>query len=276
MAVYAVGDVQGCYDALQRLLDKLKFDPVRDQLWLAGDLVNRGPDSLATLRFVRQLGDRAVTVLGNHDLHLLAIHADHKTTRDRGLCAVLDAHDADDLVDWLRCRPLLHYDPALDSILVHAGIYPGWTLVQAQQRALELQDILCSNRYLDFIHHMYGNQPDRWDDHLAGWDRLRFICNSFTRMRFCKANGRLDLKDNRPPGQQARGTLPWFAVEGRKIRNSRILFGHWSTLGLWQEANIFALDTGCVWGGKLTALRIDTPEPVLTSYACPTYKKPGK
>jgi len=275
MAVYAIGDVQGCYDALKQLLDKLEFDPAVDRLWLAGDLVNRGPDSLATLRFIRQLGDRAITVLGNHDLHLLAIHAEHKATRDPGLQAVLTAPDADEIIDWLRCRPLLHYDPALESILVHAGIYPGWTLVQAQQRAQELHDILCSDNYLEFIHHMYGNQPDRWDNQLEGWDRLRFICNSFTRMRYCEADGRLDLKDNGPPGRQPPGTLPWFEVAGRKIRTQRILFGHWSTLGLRQQENIVALDTGCVWGGELTALHIDAPAPTYTRISCPSYKEPG-
>ena len=274
MATYAIGDVQGCHDALLRLLAMLKFDPANDHLWLAGDLVNRGPDSLATLRFVKELSEKAITVLGNHDLHLLAIHAEHRTTRDKGLQAILAAPDAGELIHWLRCRPLLHYDPALDTVLVHAGIYPAWTLVQAQQRAQELHDVLCSDNYLDFIHHMYGNQPDHWDEQLEGQDRLRFICNSFTRMRYCDADGHLDLEENGPPGQQSPGTLPWFEMPQRKIRQTRILFGHWSTLGLHQEDNVFALDTGCVWGGRLTALRIDGPEPVYTSIDCPAYKKP--
>ena len=261
MATYAIGDLQGCYDALQRLLDKLKFDPVQDQLWLAGDLVNRGPDSLASLRFVKSLGNSAVTVLGNHDLHLLAIAADHKTTKDPGLKEILAADDIDELVDWLRRQPLIHYDAQLDFALVHAGIYPGWTLQQAIEYAEELHQILASDNYLDFIHHMYGNKPNRWDDELTEWDRLRFIVNSFTRMRYCDSDGKLNLKDKGPIGSQRAGSLPWFDMPKRKTRKQRILFGHWSTVGRLNREDVYALDTGCIWGGDLTALQLDAEKP---------------
>ncbi len=274
MSTYAIGDLQGCYDPLRRLLDRLDFDPAVDRLWLAGDLVNRGPDSLACLRFVKELGDAAISVLGNHDLHLLAIHADHRTTRDTGLQAVIAAPDAAELIDWLRRLPLLHYDPSLNTILVHAGIWPGWTLDQARQRAQELHQVLASDDYLDFIHHMYGNLPANWSEQLAGWDRLRFICNCFTRMRYCYPDGRLNLIDNGPPGSQREGSLPWFDIPTRKTRQHRIVFGHWSTLGRMQKDGVFALDTGCVWGGQLTALRLDSEQADYQAVDCPTYKKP--
>ena len=274
MATYAIGDLQGCYDALQRLLDKLHFDPPQDKLWLAGDLVNRGPDSLATLRFVKSLGDNAVTVLGNHDLHLLAIAADHKTTKDAGLKAILAASDVDELIDWLRRQPLLHYDPELDFVLVHAGIYPSWTLQQALDYAEELHQMLASDYYLDFIHNMYGNKPKSWNDKLIDWDRLRFIVNSFTRMRYCEKDGKLNLKDKGPIGSQQKGSLPWFDIPKRKTREQRILFGHWSTVGKVKRDNVFALDTGCIWGGDLTALQLDTETPRFLSIACPEFRHP--
>jgi bis(5'-nucleosyl)-tetraphosphatase (symmetrical) len=274
MATYAIGDLQGCYDALQRLLDKLQFDPVKDQLWLAGDLVNRGPDSLASLRFVKSLGDNAITVLGNHDLHLLAIAADHKTTKDPGLKEILAAADVDELIDWLRKQPLLHYDAQLDFALVHAGIYPAWTLQQAIEYAAELHQMLASDNYLDFIHHMYGNKPRSWRDELNGWDRLRFIVNSFTRMRYCDADGKLNLKDKGPIGSQRKGSLPWFDMPKRKSRKQRILFGHWSTAGRLNRENVYALDTGCIWGGDLTALQLDAEPPRYISIACPEFRHP--
>ena len=274
MATYAIGDLQGCYDALQRLLDKLKFDPAHDQLWLAGDLVNRGPDSLASLRFVKSLGNSAITVLGNHDLHLLAIAADHKTTKDAGLKQILAAADVDELIDWLRQQPLLHYDAQLDFALVHAGIYPGWTLQQALEYAEELHQILASDNYLDFIHHMYGNKPRSWRDELSSWDRLRFIVNSFTRMRYCDIDGKLNLKDKGPIGSQRKDSLPWFDMPKRNTRKQRILFGHWSTVGRLNREDVYALDTGCIWGGDLTALRLDEEKPRYISIACPEFRHP--
>ena len=268
MATYAIGDVQGCFASLQKLLNKLDFDPEQDTLWFAGDLVNRGSDSLATLRFVKELGNRAVTVLGNHDLHLLAIAADHKSTKDKGLKKVLKADDADKLLDWLRTRPLLHHDPSLDFTIVHAGIYPTWSLSQALDYADELQDILRSTIYLEFIHNMYGNKPKKWKKKLTGWDRLRFICNAFTRMRYCNDDGELDFKSSGTPQVKASDIIPWFDMPDRKMKSQRILFGHWSTLGLLKRKDIYSLDTGCVWGGQLTALRIDSEEPQYISVDC--------
>lgn len=274
MATYAIGDLQGCYDAFQRLLEKLQFDPVRDQLWLAGDLVNRGPDSLATLRFVKSLGDNAITVLGNHDLHLLAIAADHKSTKDPGLKEILAASDLDELVDWIRKQPLLHHDAQLGFAVVHAGIYPAWTLQQALEYAGELHRVLASDNYLDFIHHMYGNKPRSWRDSLEGWDRLRFVINSFTRMRYCDLDGKLNLKDKGSPGSQRKDSVPWFDIPGRQTVNERILFGHWSTAGRLDRKDVFALDTGCIWGGDLTALQLDAEKPKYISIACPEFRHP--
>lgn len=269
MATYAIGDVQGCYDSLQRLLEKLNFDSTNDTLWFAGDLVNRGPDSLSTLRFVKSLGNSAITVLGNHDLHLLAIAAKHKNSNDSGLSAILHAHDSTELLNWLRSQPLLHHDPELNFTMVHAGIYPLWDLATAQQHAHELENVLRSDTYIDFILHMYGNLPDKWDESLQSWDRLRFICNSFTRMRYCEKDGVLNFKSHGAPGTHPENTVAWFELPTRKIIKERILFGHWSTLGSINKENIYALDTGCVWGGKLTALRLDKTSPEYISIDCP-------
>jgi len=274
MAIYAIGDLQGCYDSLLRLLEKINFNRNKDMLWFAGDLVNRGPDSLSTLRFVKSLGDRAITVLGNHDLHLLAIAAEHKSTNDSRLSDILNANDGEELLHWLRMQPLLHHDKEINYTLVHAGIYPGWNLKQAQQHAHELETVLRSDNFLDFIFNMYGNLPDKWHADLKGWERLRFICNCFTRMRFCEEDNRLNLISNGAPGSIPENTLPWFEVPGRKTLNDKILFGHWSTLGRIAVKNIFALDTGCVWGGQLTTLRIDIEKPVYTSIDCPAEANP--
>ncbi|MCW9030282.1 MAG: symmetrical bis(5'-nucleosyl)-tetraphosphatase [Gammaproteobacteria bacterium] len=275
MATYAIGDLQGCYDSLLRLLDKLKFDSAQDTLWFAGDLVNRGPDSLSTLRFAKSLGDNAVTVLGNHDLHLLAIAAKHKKTHDVGLKDILHADDAAELLDWLRMQPLLHHDKELNFTMVHAGIYPEWDLKTAQQSAHELESVLRSENYLDFIFHMYGNLPGKWDDNLQSWDRLRFICNSFTRMRYCEKDSTLNFHSHGAPGTHPENTLPWFELPSRKMTDERIIFGHWSTLGKINKKNVYALDTGCVWGGELTALRIDSEEALYISVDCPGDANPA-
>ena len=275
MATYAIGDLQGCYDSLLRLLDKLNFDNTKDKLWLAGDLVNRGPDSLSTLRFIKSLGDKAVTVLGNHDLHLLAIAAEHKSTRDSGLKDILNASDSEELLNWLRRQPLLHHDTKLNFTMVHAGIYPGWSLTEAKKYANELENILRGDNYLEFILNMYGNLPDRWSEELNGWERLRFICNSFTRMRYCEADGALNFKSHGAPGIHPENTLPWFDFPQRKAAKERILFGHWSTLGEIKKENTFALDTGCVWGGELTALRLDSTSPEYISITCPGDANPA-
>ncbi len=258
MAVYAVGDLQGCYEPLQRLLDLLRFDPATDVLWLVGDLVNRGPQSVEVLRLVRGLGERAVTVLGNHDLTLLAVAAGAvKPKRKDTFYSVLDAPDGAELVDWLRGRPMLHHDPTLGFTLVHAGLPPQWDLELACRCAAELEATLRGAEHREFLAHMFGAEPRRWRDKLSGYDRLRFIVNALTRMRFCTAEGTLSLTDKGPPGSQASDLLPWFAVPGRRNAALKIIFGHWAALGYYRAPGLYALDSGCVWGQRLTAIRLD-------------------
>jgi bis(5'-nucleosyl)-tetraphosphatase (symmetrical) len=274
MAIYAIGDIQGCFLSLQKLLEKIQFNSKKDTLWFAGDLVNRGPDSLETLRFVKNLGDSAISVLGNHDLHLLAIAEGVKPNKDASIKQVLEADDASELLHWLRHRPLMHYDKSLKVAMSHAGIYPLWKIKQARKYAQELEAVLRSDSYTDFIHNMYGDLPDCWDEDLTGKKRLRFICNAFTRMRYCYKNGTLNLKDNGPPGSQTPKTHPWFNLNPELHQGTRIVFGHWSTLGLLYRKDIFSLDTGCLWGGYLSALRLDEAEFTYTMLECPNYKKP--
>lgn len=275
MATYAIGDIQGCYDALQRLLEAIHFDPAADTLWFAGDLVNRGPRSLEVLRLVRGLGARAVTVLGNHDLHLLAVwHHRDRLKRDDSLTPVLHAPDAPELIDWLRRRPLLHHDPGLGYTLVHAGLSPQWDANTAFACAEELHQTLRGDDYEAFLDHMYGNRPKRWSEELAGWERLRYAVNCFTRLRFCDPDGTLELTQKGAPGEQPAPLLPWYQVPGRRNRELRILFGHWSTLGLYRGDGVFALDTGCLWGGRLTALRLDLAEPEVAAVDCPGARSP--
>jgi len=273
MAIYAIGDLQGCYDDFRRLLDKCQFNADEDTLWLAGDLINRGPNSLDTLRYVISLGDAVISVLGNHDLHMLAVDVGIKTTRDPDLIKILDAPDRQQLMHWLRQRPLIHHDAVSGYSMVHAGIYPQWNLAQAQAYAAELHTVLRSDNYQNFFEHMYGDQPDRWSEDLRGWDRLRFICNSFSRMRFCSHDGQLYLQAKGPPGTQPDGFHPWYTVNDRKTQDQKIIFGHWSTLGRLSTNNVYALDTGCIWGGELTALRIDTAEPRYINIKCPAYRE---
>ena len=277
MAVYAIGDVQGCFDELTTLLDKVEFDPAVDQLWFTGDLVNRGPKSLETLRFVKELGDRAITVLGNHDLHLLAVHEGHgKYLANDTLDDILNAPDRDELMGWLRRRPLLHWDADLGYAMVHAGLAPQWDLALARQCAEELHQALCGDDYRAFIADMYGNEPKCWSDDLVGIDRLRVITNVFTRLRYCRPDGKMNFKDKLAPGSQRSGTLPWFEIEGRRSADIRIIFGHWSTLPVGNHHNALALDGGCLWGGTLVAARIDTPEPELFSLPCAGACQPKK
>ena len=259
MAVYAIGDLQGCYAELRRLLDKIGFDEQRDRLWFCGDLVNRGPDSLHCLRFVSALGERAVTVLGNHDLHLLALHHGICRIRDtETLQAVLDSPDREQLMHWLQHQPLLHYDAELGAVLVHAGIYPGWGLSQARKRAAEVERALRGGDARQFFADMYGNEPVRWNAGLAGGERLRFITNSFTRMRFLTRSGNLNFGANGSPRQRSGKRLtPWFERNARLRPDLRVLFGHWSTLPVGCYGRHLALDGGCVWGGHLVAVRID-------------------
>lgn len=256
MAVYAIGDVQGCHDELLRLVDALRFDPAQDQLWFTGDLVNRGPKSLDTLRWVRALGDAAVTVLGNHDLHLLAVaYGASRTKRRDTFSDVLDAPDREEVLDWLRHRPLLH--SARGFYLIHAGLPPQWSVAEAAGHAAEVAACLRGGDAREFFAQMYGDQPERWSEGLGHWDRLRFTTNCLTRMRYCGPEGRLDLKQKGAPGSQPKGLVPWFRAPGRRSAEARIVFGHWSTLGFYAADGVFCLDTGCLWGGELTALRLD-------------------
>ena len=275
MATYAIGDIQGCYNELRRLLDKLDFDPARDRVWLAGDLVNRGPDSLAVLRFVRGLGDAALSVLGNHDLHLLALwqnrHRHFKNTDS--LAPILTAEDGEELLEWLRLCPLMHHDPQRNLALLHAGLPPQWDIATARACATEVESVLRGEDFHEFMQHMYGNKPARWSPGLKGWDRLRFIVNCFTRLRYCTSNGKLDFKYKGKPGEASGDKqLPWFQIPTRRSRDTRIIFGHWSTLGLHQQDNVHAIDTGCLWGGSLTAIELDSL--TTTSLPCAGYAVP--
>jgi bis(5'-nucleosyl)-tetraphosphatase (symmetrical) len=258
MAVYAIGDVQGCYDALRTLLDRLDFDPDRDKLWFAGDLVNRGPQSLETLRFVKSL-PWSVTVLGNHDLHLLAVASGQAPSKKLDTFEdVLAAPDRDELLDWLRHRPLLHHDSQLGCTLVHAGLLPQWDLAIARKLAAEAGHYIERSDHNELFTHMYGDTPNHWDEQLGGWARIRLIINAFTRMRYCDREGRMDLRPKTAPGHQPPHLLPWFQVPGRRSLDTRIVFGHWSTLGVWNADGVLGIDSGCLWGGRLTAARLDT------------------
>ena len=274
MAVYAIGDVQGCFDELQSLLELIDFKPDLDQLWFAGDLVNRGPKSLETLRFIRSLN--AVSVLGNHDLHLLACaHIPARRKRKDTLTHILDAPDAAQLLEWLRHQPLLHHDTTLGYTLVHAGLPPQWDLETARACSAEVEQVLRGDSYAEFLNAMYGNKPDVWTPALTGWERLRFITNCLTRLRYCDSNGRLALEEKGPPDSQPDHLKPWFEWNSRKSRDMNILFGHWSTLGAYDAPGIHALDTGCLWGGQLTALRLDTGNAERIEYPCAGAATPG-
>ncbi len=258
MAVYAVGDIQGCYDELAALLDVISFDPGQDHLWFVGDLVNRGPKSLETLRLVQELGDAAICVLGNHDLHLLALALSDNVPFDADILSdVLHAEDSDQLIDWLRRRPLAYFDPGLNTLMVHAGVIGPWSVSDTLERAGEVADTLASEHAHEFLHAMYGRKPDKWSENLGGTDRQRFITNSLTRIRYCTADGGLDFNYKLAPGTQPDNLQPWYELPDRATADTRIIFGHWSTLGLLQTENLIALDTGCVWGGALTAVRLD-------------------
>lgn len=275
MAHYVIGDVQGCADALQQLLQKIQFEPDKDTLWFVGDLVNRGPDSLGTLRFIKSLGDRAVCVLGNHDLHLLAVANGLRKDKDHDLEAILTAPDREELLNWLRHRPLLHHDPQLGYTMIHAGLAPQWDLNTAQQCAQDLEEVLRSTRYLEFFEHMYGDEPTIWSSKLNGWDRLRFICNCFTRLRYCDKRGHIALKSKESPHKRTDELRPWFEIRTQHPHEGKILFGHWSTLGIHSGNGVYALDSGCVWGGQLSALQIDCTPPQLHQVTCQAAKPVG-
>jgi bis(5'-nucleosyl)-tetraphosphatase (symmetrical) len=259
MATYVIGDLQGCLTPLVELLENIHYHPERDKLWFAGDLINRGEESLETLRFVKSLGNNATVVLGNHDLHLLAVsHGHGKLKRGDTLAKILTAADRDDLMNWLRQQPLFHYDEQLNTVMTHAGIPPCWDLAKTQSLASEVEAKLRSDRVDDFFATMYGNTPDKWRDDLTGLDRLRTITNYLTRMRFCDENSKLDLKSKEGINTAEKGFAPWFNYPSKVPEGCHIVFGHWAALeGKTQLEHIHALDTGCVWGGSLTALRLE-------------------
>ncbi len=263
MATYAVGDLQGCLEPLKCLLERVHFNPATDRLWLVGDLVNRGPQSLETLRFLYGMRDSLVCVLGNHDLHLLAAwHNVERLKKSDTLREILDAPDAPDLMDWLRRQKLLHFDEPRGTVLVHAGIPPQWTLGKALALAAEVEEVLRDDtRLKPYLDGMYGNEPAKWNKDLAGVTRLRVITNYFTRMRFCTAEGKLDLKGKEGADTALPGYKPWFAHKDRRSRHVKIIFGHWAALeGRCNAPGVFALDTGCVWGGAMTLMNVDSGE----------------
>ncbi|MCA1924767.1 MAG: symmetrical bis(5'-nucleosyl)-tetraphosphatase [Thiobacillus sp.] len=272
MSTYAIGDIQGCRDSLLRLLDAFAFDAVADRLWFVGDLVNRGPDSLGVLRLIRDLGDAAICVLGNHDLHLLAL-AEGVGRAHKGdtLDAVLAAPDRDALLRWLRHRRLAWGERGF--LLVHAGVLPGWSAEAALAHAAEVEAVLQGAAYREFLEHMYGNAPTAWDDALTGMDRLRVIVNAFTRLRYCSAAGDMEFRHKGAPGSQPAPWLPWFDVPGRASTDTTCVFGHWSTLGLINRPDLIALDTGCLWGDRLTAVRLEDRR--VFAVACPQRQRPG-
>jgi bis(5'-nucleosyl)-tetraphosphatase (symmetrical) len=268
---YAIGDVQGCHEELRALLARLKFSPDRDRLWFVGDLVNRGPRSLETLRLVRALGDNAVVVLGNHDLHLLAVVAGSQRRRKSDtLDEVLAAPDRAGLLEWLLTRPLAHSEAG--DLMVHAGVVPQWTAALTLELAREVETALRSDPRALFDH-MYGNEPDRWSAELAGMERLRFVINVLTRLRVCTADGRVDLGLKGPPPPPPSPLRPWFTLATRKSRDARVIFGHWSALGLVLEPDVVGLDSGCVWGGALTAFDLDAARPPI-SVPCAGHRRP--
>ena len=256
MATYAVGDIQGCYIEFRQLLEQLRFDPAADKLWLVGDLVNRGPDSLGVLRLVKSLGDAAITVLGNHDLHLLAVaEGVAELHRSDTLHDILDAPDRTELLAWLRTQRLLYVEGGF--VLVHAGLLPGWAVAQAQQLAHEVEAALRGEHHHEFLARMYGNHPHQWEDDLTGYKRLRVITNALTRMRICTVHGEMEFKFKGEEKDIPQGYLAWFGVPGRVSADATAVCGHWSALGLKVTPQVIALDTGCLWGGALSAIRLE-------------------
>ncbi|MDL2284734.1 symmetrical bis(5'-nucleosyl)-tetraphosphatase [Oxalobacter sp. OttesenSCG-928-P03] len=268
MNTYAIGDVQGCFEPLKALMSRIEDETPHARYLLAGDLVNRGPQSLETLRFVRDLKERAISVLGNHDLHLLAVAAGARKKQSLGsLQAVLDAPDADELIHWLRHRPMVHVEKG--HLLVHAGVLPQWTLEQVLSLGKEVESVLQGPGWISFMQEMYGDEPLSWRDDLAGADRLRCIVNGLTRLRFCSEAGEMEFETKEGLSEAPPGFVPWFEVEWRKTRHETIIFGHWSTLGLLLRPNLIALDTGCVWGRQLTAMRLE--DRALFQVDCPVF-----
>ena len=267
MTTYAIGDIQGCYDELIALLDHIGFNAEHDHLWFVGDLVNRGPKSLETLRYLKSLGDRVTCVWGNHDLHLLAIAFgnDSKAHKSETLNAILSAPDREELIEWLRSQKLAHFDAELGYGMVHAGLSPEWTFDDALRYAAEVEAIIHSDSATDFFADMYGSKPNRWDASLTGMERHRYITNCFTRLRYCKTDGSFSMKEKLAPEQvDDKKLIPWFRHPQRQSTETRIVFGHWSTLGYRNENNTWSIDSGCLWGGQLTAIALekDRPRPI--------------
>lgn len=261
MATYAIGDIHGCYDQLQQLLSYIKFDPLQDTLWFTGDLVNGGPHPAETIRFIKDLGERAICVLGNHDIALLAIAAGaFEAPKDRniGYEPILEAPDCAELIDWLRLQRIAHYDPKFNALLVHAGILPTWDLETVQRLSREVENTLRSKNIESEFDQIFGDINVPWHDKLIGYDRIKYLVNCFTRLRFCTQDGMLDYNSKSGIGSQPAGYLPWFAAPHRLTKDVNIIFGHWSTLnGNTGIPNVYAIDTGCVWGQSLTAIRLD-------------------
>lgn len=272
MSTYVIGDLQGCLQQLKSLIKLTSDDAISKPQWyFVGDLVNRGPSSLQTLHFVRSLGDQAKVILGNHDLHLLAAaHGIRKIKKDDSMKKVLAAPDRNELLDWLRRQPLACM--VNEHLLVHAGVLPDWTKDKTLALANEVEAVLRSPQWVDFLKAMYGNEPAKWNDALAGYDRLRCIVNALTRLRFCTSDGEMEFEENGGVAFAPDGYLPWFEAPNRLAADTTIVFGHWSTLGLMLRPNLIALDTGCVWGGKLTAIRLEDRK--LYQVDCPSYQIP--
>jgi bis(5'-nucleosyl)-tetraphosphatase (symmetrical) len=272
MPTYAIGDLQGCHPKLLELLEQIRSKVTDPKLIFVGDLVNRGPNSLATLRLVRSLGDSARTVLGNHDLHLLAVaHGIRQPSASDTLDDILAAPDCDELLDWLRRQPLALFEQG--HLLLHAGVLPQWTAQKTLELAREVETVLRGPDWVEFLRQMYGNMPDKWDDSLQGVDRLRCIVNALTRIRYCTPDGKMQLIHTKGVERPLPGYMPWFDVPGRKTEDVPIAFGHWSTLGLTLRPNLIGLDTGCLWGGKLSAVCLEDRSVIQVN--CPQYQRPG-
>ncbi len=282
MALYLIGDVQGCDSALQRLLDKISFSPSRDTLYLLGDLVNRGPDSAGVLRRLMGYGAAAQCLLGNHDLHLLAAaHGARKPSRKDTLTSVLNAPDRQAMLEWV-CQQrmaMLITHQNIPYLLVHAGVLPAWTATKTIALASEVEAVLRGPSLPEFLQQMYGNTPAAWSDTLTGTDRIRVIVNALTRLRFCNAQGEMEFDVNEGLHAAPPGYLPWFDVPGRQTANVTVAFGHWSTLGWLNRHDVLALDSGCVWGGRLSALKLvegsSQQAPELVQVHCEQAQKPG-
>ena len=263
MSTYAIGDIQGCYSELQNLLNEINFDERRDELWFAGDLVNKGPKSLQTLRFIKALGVNAKITLGNHDLHLLAVAKNiQPLSKKDTIQEILAADDVKELVDWLKSRPLLITDDNLNFTMVHAGLPPQWSLENAKEFAKECELILQSEKINKLLAEMYGDTPNIWVNSLQDYAKQRFIINCFTRIRFCNSDGMLDFDTKVAPGKQNTSLIPWYSLPNRKTKDNKIIFGHWSTVHIGNEKNfkqynVYPIDTGCLWGGRLTAMRLE-------------------